>query len=164
IAVSVFQLDTNGFVMQPLDPHQCVIPLSQMNSQLPVITGLDVYQLQAGQRLQSPQALAAVQLIGAFKHSPMAGRVDLRFVDISSPGVVVATTGQGGEITFGLDNLEQQLGRWREIYDLGLSLNKMIVSLDLAVANNVPVRWAEMISPPFAPKKLNTENSRRKNV
>jgi cell division protein FtsQ len=164
IAISVFQLDTNGFVMQPLDPRQCVIPLSQMNDQLPVITGLNVYQLQAGQRLQSPQALAALQLIGAFKHSPMAGRVDLRSIDVSSPGVVVATTGQGGEITFGLDNLEQQLRRWREIYDLGAGQNKMIASLDLAVANNVPVRWAEMITAPFAPKKLDTENSRRKNV
>jgi hypothetical protein len=45
------------------------------------------------------------------------GLVDLRRVDVSAPGVVVATTGQGSEITFGLDNLEQQLRRWRQIYD-----------------------------------------------
>ncbi len=49
----------------------------------------------------SPQAQAALQLIGAFNHSPMAGLVDLRRIDVSSPGVVVATTGQGSEITFG---------------------------------------------------------------
>ena len=119
IAVSVFQLDANGFVMQPLDPRLCVVPLAQMNAQLPVITGLNVFQLQPGHRVESPQAQAALQLIGAFDHSPMAGLVDLQRVDVSSPGVVVATTGQGSEITFGLDNLEQQLARWREIYDLG---------------------------------------------
>ena len=117
--MSVFQLDADGYVMQPLDPRLCVIPLAQMSAQLPVITGLNVFQLQPGQRVESPQAQAALQLIAAFDHSPMAGLVDLQRIDVSSPGVVVATTGQGSEITFGLDNLEQQLRRWREIYDLG---------------------------------------------
>jgi cell division protein FtsQ len=164
IAVAVLQLDADGYVMKPLDPRQCVIPLSQMSAQLPVVTGLNVYQLQPGHRVESPQAQAALQLIGAFAHSPMAGLVDLRRVDVSQPGVVVATTGQGGEITFGLDNLEQQLARWRKIYDLGMSQNKMIASLDLAVANNVPVRWAEIVSVPVVPKNSNPIKSRRKNV
>jgi cell division septal protein FtsQ len=164
IAISVVQLDADGFVMQPLDPRLCVIPLSQMNSQLPVVTGLNGYQLQPGHRVASPQAQAALQLIGAFAHSPMVGLVDLRRVDVSSPGVVIATTGQGGEITFGLENLEQQLARWRKIYDLGMSKNKMIASLDLAVANNVPVRWAEIVSVPVVPQNSNPIKSRRKNV
>jgi cell division septal protein FtsQ len=164
IAVAVLQLDMEGYVMKPLDPRQCVIPLSQMSAQLPVVTGLNVYQLQPGHRVESPQAQAALQLIGAFGHSPMAGLVDLRRVDVSQPGVVIATTGQGGEITFGLENLEQQLGRWRKIYDLGMSKNKMIASLDLAVANNVPVRWAEIVSVPVVPKNSNPLKNRRKNV
>lgn len=165
IVISVVQLDAGGFVMQPLDPRLCVISLSQMNSQLPVVTGLNGYQLQAGHRVELPQAQAALKLIGAFKHSPMAGLVDLRRIDVSAPGVIVATTGQGGEITFALDNLEQQLRRWREIYDLGMSKNKIIASLDLAVVNNVPVRWAEISSVPFiAPKNSTPANSRRKNV
>jgi cell division septal protein FtsQ len=164
IAVVVLQLDTDGYVMKPLDPRQCVIPLSQMSAQLPVVMGLNVYQLQPGHRVESPQAQAALQLIGAFAHSPMAGLVDLRRVDVSQPGVVIATTGQGGEITFGLENLERQLGRWRKIYDLGMSQNKMIASLDLAVANNVPVRWAEIVSVPVVPKNSNPIKSRRKNV
>ncbi len=165
IAISVVQLDADGFVMQPLDPRLCVIPLSQMNSLLPVVTGLNGYQLQAGHRIELPQAQAALKLIGAFKRSPMAGLVDLRRIDVSAPGVIVATTGQGGEITFALDNLEQQLRRWREIYDLGMSKNKMIASLDLAVANNVPVRWAEIsFTPAVAPKILTPATLRRKNV
>jgi hypothetical protein len=164
IAAAVFQLDMNGYVMKPLDPRLCVIPLSQMSAQLPVVTGLNVYQLQPGHRVESPQAQAALQLIGAFAHSPMAGLVDLRRVDVSQPGVVIATTGQGGEITFGLENLEQQLARWRKIYDLGMSQNKMIASLDLAVANNVPVRWAEIVSVPVVPKNFNPVTTRRKNV
>ena len=165
IAVEVFQLDADGYVMQPLDPRLCVIPLAQVNSQLPVISGLNVYQLQSGHRLELPQVQAALELIGAFSHSPMAGLVDLRRIDVSAPGVVVVTTGQGGEITFGLNNLEQQLRRWREIYDLGQRMNKAVASLNLAVSNNVPVRWMEAVAVPSAsPKTVNPATIRRKNV
>ncbi|MDD5141128.1 MAG: FtsQ-type POTRA domain-containing protein [Verrucomicrobiales bacterium] len=165
IAISVFQVDADGNVMQPLDPRLCVIPLAQMTEQLPVITGLNVYQLQPGHRVESPQVQAALALIGAFDHSPMAGLVDLRRVDVSQPGVVVATTGQGSEITFALENLEQQLLRWRKIYDLGQTMSKTIASADLAVSNNVPVRWAaSSVVPVTAPKKSTPTKTRRRNV
>jgi cell division septal protein FtsQ len=165
ITVSVFQLDADGYVMQPLDPRLCTVPLAQVNSQLPVITGLNVYQLQPGNRVESPQVQAALELVSAFDHSPMAGLVDLRRIDVSLPGVVVVTTGLGGEITFALDHLEQQLRRWREIYDLGQRMNKTVASLNLAVSNNVPVRWMEAVAvPSSAPRPVNPAHTRRKNV
>jgi cell division septal protein FtsQ len=166
VVISVFQLDATGVVMQPLDPRLCVIPLSQMSDGgLPVITGLNVAQLQPGHRVALPQAQAALQLISAFGHSPMAGLVDLRRIDVSAPGVVVVTTGQGGEITFGLQNVGQQLARWREIYDLGRRNNRAIAAADLAVANNVPVRWMESgAAPAVAPKNSTLAPTWRKNV
>jgi cell division septal protein FtsQ len=166
VAISVFQLDAAGVVMQPLDPRMSVIPLSQMkNGGLPLIKELNVAQLQLGHRVMLPQAQAALQLISAFGHSPMAGLEDLRSIDVSAPGVIVVTTGQGGEITFGLQNLEQQLRRWRKIYDLGLRNNKAIASADLAVANNVPVHWMEVnAAPVVAPKNSTLAPTWRKNV
>jgi cell division septal protein FtsQ len=164
IAVSVFKLDAEGYIMQPLDPRQSVVPLAQVAAQLPVITGLNVYQLQSGHRVEQPQAQAALELISAFNHSPMAGLVDLQRLDISRPQVIVVTTAQGSEITFGLDDLEQQLRRWREIYELGRRMNRRIVSVDLAVQNNVPVRWAEINSPPVARQNLIPAHTRRNNV
>ena len=165
IAVAVFELDQNGFVLKPLDPRLCVIPFSQMDLRLPVVTGFNIFELQPGHRVESPQVQAALALISAFDHSPMAGKVDLRRVDVSSPGVVVATTEQGSEITFGLENLAQQLGRWRKIYDLGQSLQRTIAAADLAVSNNVPVRWtAASLMPVTPPKILNPVKTRRKNV
>jgi len=162
VVISVFQLDADGVVMQPLDPRSNVISLSQMkDGRLPVITGLNVSQLQPGHSVTLPQARTALQLISVFGRSPMAGLVDLRRIDVSAPGVVVVTTGQGGEITFGLQNLAQQLGRWREIYDLAQGRNKVIVSLDLAVANNVPLRWTEATA---VPKSVDPATTRRKNV
>jgi cell division septal protein FtsQ len=164
ISISVFQLDANGYVMQPLDPRQSIVSLAQMNT-LPVVTGMNDFQLQAGHRLVTPEILAALKLVAAFPNSPMAGLAELQRVDVSSPRVFVVTTVQGGEITFGLDHLNEQLARWREIYDLGQRMNRMIASVDLAVENNVPVRWAEKISAPSpAPKTLDTQNSWRKNV
>jgi cell division septal protein FtsQ len=165
ISVSVFQLDANGFVMQPLDPRLRMVPLGQAYGLLPVLTGLNIFQLQTGRPIQWPQAQAALKLISAFGHSSMAGLVELQRIDVSSPQVIIVTTTQGSEITFGLDNLPQQLARWREIYDLGRQMNKTIASADLAVANNVPVHWMETVSAPEAASgNLNMQNSRRKNV
>ncbi|MGA2854548.1 MAG: FtsQ-type POTRA domain-containing protein [Verrucomicrobiota bacterium] len=166
LAICVFQLDAAGVVMQPLDPSLCQVPLSQMKGGgLPVITGLNFAQLQQGHRVASPQARAALQLISAFGRSPMAGLADLRRMDVSAPGVVVVTTGQGGEITFGLQNLEQQLRRWRVIYDLGRRNNRDIASADLAVTNNVPVRWMQAgAAPVAAPKNSTVAQTRGNNV
>lgn len=167
IEIAVFQLDAGGMVMQPLDPRASSVPLAQINDQLPVLAGLNIYQLQRGRPVESPQVQAALQLISAFNHSPMTGLVDLRRIDVSSPQVVIVTTAQGSEVTFGLDHLQQQLRRWREIYDLGLRLNRSVASADLAVANNVPVRWAEIPVAPGAspaPKAVNPVPIRRKNV
>ena len=165
--VSAIQLDADGVVMQPLDPRFCAVPQAQMNAQLPVITGLNAFQLQPGRRVEQPQVQAALRLVAAFEKSPMAGLVDLRRVDISAPGVVVATTGQGSEITFAPDNLDQQLRRWRLIYDLGLSQQKTIASADLAVANNVPVRWMLASAAPVTvtpAKPVKPPKTRRRNV
>ncbi|HEV2318897.1 MAG TPA: FtsQ-type POTRA domain-containing protein [Verrucomicrobiae bacterium] len=165
IAISIFELDANGFVMQPVDPRQRMIPLGQISGSLPVIAGVNIYQLQPGRRLETPEVLAALKMIAAFPRSPMAGLAQLQRVDVSAPRVFVATTVQGGEITFALDHLDEQLARWREIYDLGQRMNKTIASVDLAVENNVPVRWTDRISAPSLPSKtLDTQNSWRKNV
>ncbi|MGC9940358.1 MAG: FtsQ-type POTRA domain-containing protein [Verrucomicrobiota bacterium] len=165
IAVSVFQLDNTGQVMLPIDPRQCTVPLMQINTQLPLILGLNYFQLQPGHRLESPQVQGALQLLAAFGHSPMFGLVDLRQIDVSAPGVVIVSTGQGSEITFGLANLDQQLRRWRQIYDLGFRQGKTIATLDLAVANNVPVNWVMAnTAPDTAPNSVKPVKTRRKNV
>ena len=165
IEVTVFQFDVNGFVMQPVDPRERVMPLSEVGEQLPVVVGVNVYELQPGRRVDSQQAQAALQLIAAFEESPMAGLADLRRIDVSSPEVLIATTEQGSEITFGLKNFDQQLRRWREVYDLGMQMNKAIASLDLSVPNNIPARWMEAVTiPASAPKFTKPTHIRRKNV
>jgi cell division septal protein FtsQ len=165
IDLMVFEIDGEGCVMLPLDPRERAVPLSLGDDQLPVISGINTSELQPGRKLESTQARAALQLIAAFESSPMASLVDLKRIDVSGPAVLVVTTGQGSEITFGLGNFDQQLPRWRAVHELGLKMNRVIATLDLAVANNVPARWLEAsILPPSIPKSAKPQRTRKKNV
>ena len=151
--LSVYQLDADGWVMLPLDPRQRATSLNQPGDPLPVISGISANALQPGRRLGAPQVQAALQLLVAFEQSPMAGLVDLRGVDVSSPEVLVVTTGQGSEVTFGLTDFEQQLRRWHATFELGQKTGSAVATLDLAVTNNIPLRWLEPSAVPPAPPK-----------
>src|SRR6266849_4745548 len=99
-------------------------------------------------------------------HLPvLAGLADLRRIDLTSPNILQVTTGQGGAITFGLNDLDGQLHRWRCVYDYGQRNGKQVASLDLSVANNLPARWLEAsLLPPAAPKQNQAQPHRKKNV
>jgi len=165
VEVAVFHLDPEGFVMVPLDPRQRTTPLAQPDEPLPVLTGVGLHELQPGRQLELPQVRAALHLIAEFAHSPMAGLVDLRRIDVGAPEALVVTTGQGSEVTFGLQDLDRQLRRWREIHDLGQRTHRSIASLDLAVTNNIPARWLEASTAPEpSPKPPKTVRPKKKNV
>jgi hypothetical protein len=165
IELVVFELDAEGCVMLPLDPRQRAVPLNVADDQRPVISGIYASDLQPGRKLESAQARAALRLLAGFESSPMAGLVDLKCIDVSSTEVLVVTTGQGSVITFGLENLNQQLSRWQAIHELGVKMNKVIASLDLAVSNNIPARWLEAGTvPPPAPQDAKPQHTRKKNV
>jgi cell division protein FtsQ len=150
----VYQLDADCWVVLPLDPHQRTTPLNQPDDPLPVICGINANALQPGRRLAAPQVQAALQFVVAFGQSPMAGLVDLRRVDVSSPEVLVVTTGQGSEVTFGLTDFEQQLRRWHTIFEEGRKKGNAVATLDLAVSDNIPLRWLEDSAVPPAPPKV----------
>jgi len=49
--------------------------------------------------------------------------------------------------------LEHQLRRWHKIFIEGQQFSKAVASLDLAVTNNLPVRWLEASAvPPASPR------------
>ena len=165
VELAVYQLDAEGYVMVPLEPRQRATPLNQQPDMLPVVCGINANDLQPGRRIGTPQVQAALRLIMAFQESPMAGLVDLRRIDVSSPEILIVTTGQGSEVTFGLSELDQQLRRWRDIFDLGQNMSKAIGTLDLAVTNNIPARWLEASAvPPAAPKSAKPLRPRKKHV
>jgi cell division septal protein FtsQ len=167
IEFAVFQLDAEGYLIQPLDVRQTRAPggTNSADENFPVITGLNTAELRPGRRVESSQAQAALRLIAAFEDSPMANQVEVKRVDVSAPTVLVLFTGQGSEITFGLDNFDHQLLRWQKVHEECLRQNKVIASLDLAVNENTPLRFQEASAlPPAAPKNLKPQRTRKRNV
>jgi cell division septal protein FtsQ len=163
--VVVMHLDASGQVMLPLDPRLRSTPLGQVEEALPVLTGVNPLQLTPGRQIDSAQVRSALELLAKFQESAMGALVEIKRVDVTAPEVLIATTGQGGNITFGVQNIDQQLLRWREIYEQGMQHNKAIASLDLAVSNNIPARWLEAnLLPPTAPKAPKPSRTKKKNV
>ncbi len=150
---SVYQLDADGWVMLSLDPRHRVTTLNQPDDPLPLVSGINPNALQPGRRLIAPQVQAALQFLVAFEQSSMAGLVDLIRVDVSSPEVLVVTTGEGSEVTFGLFDFERQLRRWHSVFELGRKTGSTVAALDLAVTNNIPLRWLEASAMPPSPAK-----------
>jgi hypothetical protein len=163
----VFTLDASGFVMLPVSPGQRAIPWGATNQFLPVITGVNYVELRPGRVVESRQLKAALRLITLFERSPMAGLVDIRWIDLTSPEVMVVQTSQGARISFGMDNLERQLWRWRAVHDYVQRQGRALASLDLSVANNVPYTTVDAAAvPPAPPKPAKTvrTTSRKKDV
>ena len=158
-----YHLDAEGWLMPPLEPNQRSSPPNPAE-QLPLLVGLKPAELQA-RALEGAQVRAAVQLIEAFDRSAMAGVVELKKVDVSSAEVLMATTAQGSEITFAPADYDQQMRRWKEIYDTARKTSKAIATLDLAVSNNIPARFLEASAlPPVPPRTPRAWHNKKKHV
>jgi cell division septal protein FtsQ len=164
VTSTTFYIDEAGYVMLPLDLARQPRPLSAYWDPLPTLTGVVGTELRPGKRVESPQLHAALRLVAAFGRSPMVGLADIKFIDISSPQTLILTTGQGNEITFGLNGIDAQLRRWRMVHDFVLRDGRAISTLDLSVSNNVPARWQEAnVAPPPLPKPIKPSRYRKNN-
>jgi len=162
----VYTLDANGYFMFPIETVQRTTPAVQTNDHLPIITGIPARDVRPGRQSQTPQVLAALALVRDFERSPMAGVVDLKQIDVATPGALVVTTGQGNELTFGLSDFGAQLRRWWLVHDYSQRFGKHINALDLMVANNAPLLWTDVsgITPPPAPKRPKVSPYKKKHV
>jgi cell division septal protein FtsQ len=159
-----YDFDENGFVLQPLNPAWRLTP-APTNSTLPVLLGVPLVELQPGRQVELSQIRAALRLIAEMDRSPMAGMVELQSINVAAPEILEAVTSQGAQITFSLGQFDVQLRRWRQIYDQYQQWGKAIVSLDLSVSNNLPVRWiAAGGMPPLLNKSVKPVKPKRKNV
>jgi len=163
IGLVSYYLDEGGHVIQPTPARGD--PIAPRAEALPVLSGVGVSELNPGRPVTVPRISAALRLIAEFEGSPMAGMVDLQSVDVSGTDLLQVITGQGSQITFAPDRLEDQLRWWRLVYDYGRKRGKAIRTLDLSVTNNAPVLWIEASAlPPSAPRLNKPSFSRKKHV
>lgn len=161
---STVLVDRDGFVMTPPGPGQRSAT-ARVNDGLPSICGLDLGQVLPGRKINSSQVRGALQLIGAFGHSPMAGQAELQEVDVSSPDILQVTTADKARLTFAIKDPDEQLRRWRDIRDRAQRQGCTIASLDLSVSGNIPaVLVAAAPALPGIPKNSNPQPIRKKNV
>ena len=159
-----YTLDEEGFVMPQISAYQRATPATTRDF-LPIITGVPPVEIRPGRRVESPQVLAALELVTAFERSMMAGLVDVREIQVGIPDVLLVTTEQRGRIVFGLKNPGQQLQRWRSIHDHGQRRGLQLASLDLSVGNNVPAQWLEASEAALVkPKSTRQARGRKKHV
>jgi cell division septal protein FtsQ len=164
IEIVVFQLDSEGWVMLPLQLRQVPGAQAGLSEELPVVSGISSSEMQAGRRIDTPQVQAALQLLLALERSPLAGNVDIKRIDVSTADTLSVSTAQGSEVVLGLADFDQQLRRWQAVLDSGRKLGKAIGKLDLAITNNIPVCWLEGPVPVVAPKPPKTPHTKRKHV
>jgi cell division protein FtsQ len=166
VIVAVYHLDEDGCVLPPLDPRQRATPAPAAALEFPIIMGIEAGELVPGRRITAPAVRAALDLLIAFAESPMVGLDDLRRIELVSADILQVSTVFGAQVTFSTRDFPKQLRRWREIYDYGQQSQRHLAWVDLAVANNVPVRWLEANALPEAPPRLPTRpvNPRRRHV
>jgi cell division protein FtsQ len=160
----VYHLDAKGFVMLPVEAHQRARP-ETTNTALPLLTGLSGRALRLGRPVDSAQVQAALQLAVAFSHSPLAGVVELREIDLGAADILQVRTGQSEEVVFGPTDLDRQLRRWRAVRDYAQRTSRSLAWMDLSVSNNVPARWVIPASAPaMPPQNLNPIPAKKKHV
>ena len=160
-----YLIDANGYFMFPIDAPQRANPVSGGDEHLPILTGIPLRDVRPGRAVDSAQARVALAFVQAFQRSSMLGLVDVKEVDISQSGVLVVTTVQGSAVTFGFNEFDRQLERWRLVCEQARRQGKHITSLDLAVANNSPMIWVDstgLSTPP--PKPVKPSPYKRKHV
>ena len=157
--------DDAGFVMLPLS-NQFRKAGAPAADSLPEISGPAMTEVRPGRQVDIPQVRAALRLIEEFEKSPMAGVVDITRIDISTPGVLQCSTSQGAEATLPLENLVQQLNRWRLAWDHARDRGRFMAAIDLSISKNVPTRQvdASSVNPPPPKKKSKPSQTPRRHV
>jgi len=156
-----YYLDETGHVFQ--------FPVASLREwappvlELPVLSGVNAAELRPGAAVNSAKFMATLQLLSRFPHSSMAGFAELKSIDLSGAEVLLVTTEQGSRVTFALDRIDEQLRRWRLVHELGRNHGLSILTLDLSVANNSPVRWRQTTIPAPAQTKNSQPSAHAKN-
>ena len=158
-----YLLDGEGFAMLPLELQQRTAPPPVEH--YPIITGVNPNELRAGRQMESSLVRTALSFLKAFEHSAMAPMVDIARVDVSAPDVLHVFTAQQNEVVFRTTDFDKQLNRWFLVHTKGQEQARQIATLDLSVADYVPLRWLDTAAvPPTAGKLRKPSPYKKKHV
>ncbi|XHR28330.1 MAG: cell division protein FtsQ/DivIB [Chthoniobacteraceae bacterium] len=107
---------------------------------LPAIYGAPLDNYLAGDTVGTPEVTAALELV---QKNSDSNRFRLQSVDLSKGYCLIATDARRAKLTFGLDNIENQLDRLGAVLDYATSQGKEIRTVNLMVEKNIPAVLAD---------------------
>ena len=140
-----FLIDARGVVMR----SKVLLPEYE---HLPVITGVVLGNFAPGQRVNSFEMQAALELVRLDADNT---RWQARCIDLKKGYCLEVTDGNHAKITFGLDHVDQQFERLFRYLDLIEPTKKEIQTVNLMVERNTPITFVvpESDQPPASTPK-----------
>ena len=129
---------------------------------LPLILGCSSESLEAGKVVESSEAKTALELLRLSARSFMQTRFQIRDIDVSKSYCLLVTDKNHTRITFGLNNLEEQLQRLEQFLVYSDDSKQELETVNLLVQRNIPVTFTrppaavinDTIEPPVEPRIL----------
>jgi cell division septal protein FtsQ len=129
---------------------------------LPLILGCSSESLEAGKIVESSEAKTALELLRLSARSFMQTRFQIRDIDVSKSYCLLVTDKNHTRITFGLNDLEEQLQRLEQFLVYCDDSKQELETVNLLVQRNIPVTFTrppaavinDTIEPPVEPRIL----------
>jgi cell division septal protein FtsQ len=110
---------------------------------LPLILGCTSESLEAGKVVESSEAKAALELLRLSTRSFMQTRFQVREIDVSKGYCLIVTDKNHTRVTFGFDNLEEQLQRLEQFLVYSDDAHHELGTVNLLVQRNIPVTFTK---------------------
>ena len=129
---------------------------------LPLILGCSSESLEAGKVVESSEAKTALELLRLSMGSFMQTRFQIREIDVSKGYCLLVTDKNRTRITFGLNDLDEQLRRLEQFLVYCDDSKQELETVNLLVQRNIPVTFTkppavvinDTIDPPVEPRIL----------
>ena len=128
-----FLIDARGIVLR----SRVVLPEYY---HLPIISGFETGNLVPGRRVNVLEMQSALELVRLNADST---RFQARNIDLAKGYCLVVTDQKRAKITFGLEDIEKQLGRLYRCLDRAAEDHKELQTVNLIVERNIPVTFYE---------------------
>jgi len=113
---------------------------------LPLIVGCSSEALVPGKVVDSFEAKAALELLRLTTTSFMQTRFQIREVDVAKGYCLLVTDKNHTQVMFGFEHLDTQMQRLEQFLVYSDDAHREIATVNLLVARNIPVTFAEPIS------------------
>ena len=129
-------LDENGYVLPNPDKDRA-------HHQLPVIAVDKLQPLVLGHKIDSSQALAALQLLSAHQNSAVNHLMELVKVDATGKYALQAVYDTKMTVTFSSYDIDKQLRRLERVVEAASQRQRSLATVNLLVEQNVPVTFRD---------------------